>query len=252
MLKKPNICSLELHTLTFTGQGGVAFSRNARITTPDLHTLLDTHTNGAIHWRDFVPSPLAHPHCYSICYLLMLDPEEDAPADAAPRYVPYARFMGRAKLFELLGDSLYIEPRANVEEAMRTAMDELWADPDKLPESEAVLRTLKRLIKEMFPPKPLPLLERQKLAERATKAIYIHSHMDEESFDVARVMKCSIGVPEVDGSNIPTCSYNVLYREHDKRFADPEMLARMGKTQPHPLLVDDGKPPRRSLPVLKS
>ena len=31
--------------------------------------------------------------------------------------------------------------------------------------------------------------------------------------DVARIMKCSIGVPEVDGSNIPTCSYNVLYRE---------------------------------------
>src|ERR1022692_1046608 len=23
--------------------------------------------------RDFVPSPLAHPHCYSICYLLLLD-----------------------------------------------------------------------------------------------------------------------------------------------------------------------------------
>ena len=37
MLDRPHICSLELHTLTFTGQGGVGFTRNARITIPDLH-----------------------------------------------------------------------------------------------------------------------------------------------------------------------------------------------------------------------
>jgi hypothetical protein len=34
-------------------------------------------------------------------------------------------------------------------------------------------------------------------------------------------------VPEEDGSNIPTCSYNVLYREKDKRFAGADMLERM-------------------------
>ena len=51
--------------------------------------------------------------------------------------------------------------------------------------------------------------------------------MDEESFDVSRIMKCSIGVPETDGSNIPTCSYNILYREKDKRFADPAMVERI-------------------------
>src|SRR5947209_14922373 len=63
-------------------------------------------------------------------------------------------------------------------------------------------------------------------------ADYIHSHMDEENFDVARVMKCCVGVPEADGSNIPTCSYNVLYREKDRRFAAPEMLRRMEQTRP--------------------
>ena len=85
----------------------------------------------------------------------------------------------------------------------------------------------------MFPPGgAFPIAERQKIAERATKAIYIHSHMDEENFDVSRIMKCSIGVPEEDGSNIPTCSYNVLYRERDQRFADPEMIDRMAATRP--------------------
>jgi uncharacterized radical SAM superfamily Fe-S cluster-containing enzyme len=97
-----------------------------------------------------------------------------------------------------------------------------------------VLATLKRLLAQMFPSdgRTPPILERQRIAERASRAIYIHSHMDEESFDVSRIMKCCVGVPEADGTNIPTCSYNVLYREKDKRFADPKMIARMNATRP--------------------
>src|SRR4030095_8148634 len=126
VLSKPHIRSLELHTLTFTGQGGGGFQRSARITIPALHARIDHATGGRIQWRDFVPSPLAHPHCYSICYLLTLD-------DGG--YVPYTRFMGRAKLFELLSESIYIEPRERTESVLRDAIDELWANPDMLPES---------------------------------------------------------------------------------------------------------------------
>jgi uncharacterized radical SAM superfamily Fe-S cluster-containing enzyme len=243
VLSKPNICSLELHTLTFTGQGGTGFQRSARISVPDLQRIISEATARKIVWTDFVPSPLAHPHCYSICYLLMLD---------GGGYVPYARFMGRQRLFELLADSIYIQPREQVEQVLLDVIDELWSgavSPEReavLPEREAVLRTLKRLVRDMFPSDgALPLAERQKLAERASKAIYIHSHMDEESFDVSRIMKCSVGVPEVDGSNIPTCSYNVLYRERDARFADPEMLGRM-QAEPRARPVS-----ARSLPLVR-
>ena len=45
---KPHIRSLELHTLTFTGQGGVGFQRTARITIPDLHRRIDEATGGRI------------------------------------------------------------------------------------------------------------------------------------------------------------------------------------------------------------
>ncbi len=235
MLSRPNVVSLELHTLTFTGQGGVGFRRDARITIPDLHRRLEEASAGRIGPKDFVPSPLAHPHCYSICYLLLLD---------GGGYVPFTRLAGRAKLFELLQDSLYIQPRENVEEMFRQIIDDLWSDPGRVPDSEGVLRTLKRLILEMFPPggRPVPLRVRQKIAERSFKAVYIHSHMEEENFDVSRIMKCCVGVPDTDGTNIPTCSYNVLYREKDPRFADAGMLKRMSATRPTGAVALEVKP----------
>src|SRR5688572_4499983 len=121
VLQRPNVCSLEMHTLTFTGQGGAGFTRTARITTPDLHTIVNEATKGRIAPKDFVPSPVAHPHCYSISYLLMLDGEgvahQDGPAKPTltSGYVPFTRFMPRARVFELLSDSLYMQPREKVE-----------------------------------------------------------------------------------------------------------------------------------------
>jgi hypothetical protein len=236
VLSKPHIRSLELHTMTFTGQGGVGFQRTARITIPDLHRRIEEATAGRVTPRDFVPSPLAHPHCYSIAYLLMLD---------GGGYVPYSRLTSRQTVYELLQDSLYIEPREQLETVFRGIIDDLWANPDKLPEGDRVLATLKRLIKEMFPSngRVIPILERQKIAERASKAIYIHSHMDEENFDVSRIMKCCVGVPAPDGSNIPTCSYNVLYREKDPRFADARMLSRMKAPSSEALSKDSAAEP---------
>ncbi len=232
VFSKRNITSLELHTLTFTGQGGAGFTRSSRITTPDLHKRIEEHTQGKITWKDFVPSPLAHPHCYSICYVLMLD---------SGGYVPFTRIMPREDLFGLLQDSLYVEPRQKTEEVLRDAVDRLWSEGDESDESEAVLRTLKRLIEAMFPSdKTLPVRARRRLGEQAIKAIYIHSHMDEESFDTSRIVQCSIGVPLEDGGNIPTCAYNVLYRERDTRFADEAALVR----------IADGK--KRSLPIVSA
>ncbi len=214
VLEHPNIVSLELHTMCFTGQGGVDFGRQARITVPDLHRRIAESTAEQVTARDFVPSPLAHPHCYSICYLLVLD---------GGGFIPFTRLLPRSRLFELLKDSLYIEPGEKLEVAFREIIDRLWADPNELPQGAAVLKTLKRLLQEMFPPggPALSMSEQRRIAERSSKAIYIHSHMDAENFDVARIMNCCVAVPEPDGGFIPTCSYNVLYRRKDERFASP-------------------------------
>ncbi|MCA9794528.1 MAG: hypothetical protein KC910_22120, partial [Candidatus Eremiobacteraeota bacterium] len=84
---------------------------------------------------------------------------------------------------------------------------------------ERVLKALKDLICSIFPNRPLDYAEQQLIAERSAKTIYIHSHMDEENFDTDRIRQCCVGVPSADGGNVPTCSYNILYRGRDPRFA---------------------------------
>ncbi len=224
VMSRKNILSLELHTLTFTGQGGVGFQRTGRITVPDLQQLVCDASAGRVTPKDFVPSPLAHPHCYSICYLLCLEDGD---------YIPFTQLTSRATLYGLLQDSLYIEPRAKLEEVFRAIIDDLWVNPDKVEKSEQVLKAIKRLLRDLYPPgKPLDITARRRISERSVKAVYIHSHMDEETFDAAKVMKCCVAVPETDGTSTPTCAYNVIYREQDERFADDGMLKRMDETRP--------------------
>jgi hypothetical protein len=225
VLSRPNTVSLEVHTMCFTGQGGGDFSRTSRITIPDIHDIIDQATQGEIQSQDFVPSPLAHPQCYSICYLLMLDNDQG--------YVPFARLMGRDGLYNLLNESLYIEPRDKFEQTFLELIDTLWANPDLVPKSELVLATLKRMINALFPSDgpALSIDQRRHIAEKTVKAIYIHSHMDEDNFDTSRLMKCCVGVPYPDGTSIPTCAYNVLYRKRDTRFADPYTTAQMDRSR---------------------
>ena len=50
------------------------------------------------------------------------------------------------------------------------------------------------------------------------KAVYIHSHMDEETFDTERAVECCDSNCYPDGTTIPVCNYNVLYREKEVHF----------------------------------
>ena len=209
-LERENIRSLEIHTMTFTGQGGTGFDARSRITPPDVLRAIEASTEGRIRMDDFVPSPCAHPLCYQTCYLL----ETNSGA-----HVPFARFMTKENIRELLTDNLYIEPGEKMERVLQGVIGDLWAMEIPSDTATEVLATLKRLIQDLFPSRPLPYAEQQILAERASKAIYLHSHMDEGNFDTDRIRQCCVGVPSADGGNVPTCSYNILYRARDARFS---------------------------------
>ena len=220
-LRTSCVRSLELHTLTFTGQGGVHFDRGARLGTYDVLAALEAQTGGRLRIDDFVSSPAAHPLCYLVTYLLRL------PDD---RWLPFPRFMDRADLRALLGRALYLEPTAEMEATLGDVINRLWAGAIDCQDRDDVLAALRALGDRVFAPGLSPE-ERLREAERRTKAIYVHAHMDEETFDTDRVRQCPVGVREPDGSNIPSCSYNVLYRERDHRFRE----------RPEPPLISLGR-----------
>lgn len=205
-LERDCLRSLEIHTMTFTGQGGRGFEPATRITVPDVLKQIEATTGGQIRLSDFVPSPCAHPMCYQTCYLLQVEPG---------RWLPFTRFMSKSQIRELLTGNLYMEPGETLERVLQDVINELWAGEPE-PDTEAVLGALKRTLKELS---GVPYPEQQRIAERTAKTIYLHSHMDDESFDTDRIRQCCVGVPSADGGNIPTCSYNILYRGRDPRFS---------------------------------
>jgi uncharacterized radical SAM superfamily Fe-S cluster-containing enzyme len=207
--RKPNVRHIEVHTMTFTGQSGVTFPRSGRISLFEVLERIEQTTGGLLRVDDFIPSPCAHPLCYQIAYLLV-DPDGGAP-------IPFTRFMTREELFDALADRLYLEPTPKLEAAVRDAIDRLWAFGGE--DSERTLRLLKQLLALMFPSdRSLSAAEALRVAESAVKAVYLHSHMDEETFDTERAADCCDSNCYADGTTIPVCNYNVLYREKEQHF----------------------------------
>jgi uncharacterized radical SAM superfamily Fe-S cluster-containing enzyme len=208
-LKTPCVRHVEVHTITFTGQGGTSFSREGRISMVEVLDQIAATTQGLLRREDFVPSPCAHPLCYQVAYLL-LDPEGGPP-------IPFSRFMSREALYDCLSERLYIEPSRKLERTMLDAIDRLWASDDG--DGERTIRILKQLLGRLFPrDRAMTQREALRVSELASKAVYVHSHMDEETFDTERIVACCDSNCYPDGSTIPVCAYNVLYRDKEEHF----------------------------------
>jgi uncharacterized radical SAM superfamily Fe-S cluster-containing enzyme len=201
-LARPCVRHVEVHTMTYTGQSGSTFQgdqRTGRISMYEVLERIAETTGGLLRPDDFVSSPCAHPLCYQIAYLL-IDPQGGAP-------IPFTRFMPAAELHAALSDRLYLEPTAKLEESIATAIDRLWIDDDH-PESARALRLLRGLLDDYT----------LAACERAIKAVYVHSHMDEETFDTERAVDCCDSNCYADGRTVPVCNYNVLYRDKEANF----------------------------------
>ncbi|MDB4964258.1 MAG: MoaA/NifB/PqqE family protein [Myxococcales bacterium] len=208
-LARSNVRHVEVHTMTFTGQSGATFQRSGRISMFEVLEEIEKTTAGLLRPTDFVTSPCAHPLCYQIAYLL-LDPDGGPP-------IPFTRFMPARELHDALSERLYLEPSPRLEESLKQAIDRLWVEDD--PESARTLRLLRYMLDTMFPSDhPLTHEQAIRAGERAIKAVYVHSHMDEETFDVERAVDCCDSNCYADGSTIPVCNYNVLYREKEAKF----------------------------------
>lgn len=237
LIERPNIRHLEVHTITYTGQGGSSFPKEGRISIREVLQRIEETTDGLLRVDDFVPSPCAHPLCYQIAYLLV-DPDGGPP-------VPFTRFMSRAELTECLADRLYLEPSARLERTLQQAINRLWSEGQGEAEtdSERVLGLLSGLLRRMFPAgKSISRAEALRVGELASKAIYVHSHMDEDTFDVERAMQCCDSGCYPDGSTVPVCNLNVLYKATQPGFnAEPRAWGRREGGRKAPLETRAGR-----------
>lgn len=205
-LARDFVRSLTIQTMTYTGQGGGAFLPRKHIPIDGVERRIEEATDGAIRRSHFVPLPTAHPLCYGVAYLML---------DGAGRPHSFSELLGRHGIAAHLTQGYLLHPSERLETELRDAIDRLWSEggaPD-------LLRALKDMLRTLYPKgESLSVHERQRRAERAVKTIYVHAHMDEDTYEVGRAMRCPDQVP-VDASRlIGACNYNLFYRKGDARF----------------------------------
>lgn len=206
MQNNDHILSLTVQTMTYTGQGGGGFARTRHLPVDEAARIICGQSDGRIAFNDFVTRPSAHPLCYLICYMLKTDES----------LLPFARFARREDIERLIADS-YLIRAGREHDFFKQVIDELYAQD--LTEHLAKLR---RLVEELYPAgRPLTEFDRQRVAESAVRTIYVHAHMDEDTFDCSRAMMCPDLVPAEPGRLIPACTYNLFYRMKDERFFVP-------------------------------
>jgi len=203
MRENDNILSLTVQTMTYTGRGGGRFPDRRHVPVDEATRLVCEHSGGELTPADFSPRPSAHPLCYAVSYLLKDD----------GRFVPFARLAPREKVEEFLGDS-YLARLEKREDLIRETIDGLYARGET-----AHLKIFRALTEKLFPRSGvLDAFARQRLAEESVRTVYIHAHMDEDTFDCSRAMLCPDLVPAEPGRLIPACTYNLFYRMRDERF----------------------------------
>jgi hypothetical protein len=139
--------------------------------------------------------------------------------DGGGSYVPLARTIAPAVLGKILESGYLPQPGGTFVAAANRAITELWARPDRSPDDDRFLKIARKVLDETYPAGvTLTAHQRQARAERHIKTIYVHAHMDEDTFDVDRARRCGDLVPDRPGSLIPACTYNLFYRQKDERY----------------------------------
>ncbi|MEW6363902.1 MAG: radical SAM protein [Acidobacteriota bacterium] len=206
LLERSFIRSLTIQTMTYTGRGGGTFRPREHIPVDGVTRRVEEASGGRIRQRDFLPLPSAHPLCYSVAYFV---------ADGRGGARSLLGVLDRSLLERHLTRGYLLDAGAELEEALRLAIDRVWSEGD----DPGLLKTMKDVLGRVFPPgETLDRHERQRRAEQAVKTVYVHSHMDEDTYEIGRAMRCPDQVP-VDGEKlIGACNYNLFYRQNDERF----------------------------------
>ena len=205
LMERDNVLSLLIQPVAHTGHGGGKFPHDPmnRLTIPGVIKAIDEQTNGMVAREDFIPLPCSHPLCVSLTYLLKLD-------DGS--YLPFPRFIDMEKHIALFATTATLEANDQTEGTLKDVICDLWSTAGEIPDSDKVVKALRRALLEMFPQKNMSTDQIRRITERQAKTIFIHHYMDRHDFDLERLMKCCHHYPQIDGRIMPACGFNMFHR----------------------------------------
>jgi hypothetical protein len=208
---RPAVRSLCIQTMTYTGQGGGAFGPRRHLPLDGVARRVEQASGGQLRQADFLPLPTAHPLCYAVSYLLL---------DDAGGVHSFAEAVGREALAAHLADGYLPHPTDELGAHLRLAVERRWSDGER----PALQLAVKDLLEHLYPPgETLTVHQRQRRAEQRVKTVVLHAHMDEDTYELGRAVRCPDQVPVLAGDGgprrlVPACNYNLFYRQRDERF----------------------------------
>jgi uncharacterized radical SAM superfamily Fe-S cluster-containing enzyme len=201
---QPHIVSLMIQPLAFTGRAQPLANTVSRLTIPDIVKRLDAAHVQSVRANDFLPLPCSHPLCFTLAFYLMLD---------GGGVVSLNRLVEADKWLDSLANRTVFGLDVEEQDRMREMVYDIWSGPAGLaPDSESVMRTLRRALDEMAA-EHFDARRAFAITERRVKSIFIHAFQDADTFDLARVRRCCNAYPQPDGTLKPACIHNVLGRK---------------------------------------
>jgi uncharacterized radical SAM superfamily Fe-S cluster-containing enzyme len=174
------------------------------ITIPEVVERLAESSRGVLRAQDFTPLPCSHPSCFALTYLLRT---------SAGALVPLPSLVDADRYLDVIANQALLGTDRETLLAVRDALYTLWSSDGIVPNREAVLGTVKRILVDLnaLGPEADPRAVLA-LGTRHVKSIFIHQFMDRTTFDLSRAAKCCNHYPQVDGRLLPACVRNVRPR----------------------------------------
>ena len=203
-LPRKFVCGITIQNMAYTGFYGSRFSPRRHSTLEEVE--LGLAERGGFATADFFAHGSYHPLCYSTAYFIV-DGE---------RRVPFTRLADKEVLTAATEGSFLMRHTPELEMRFRKGIDALWVAGSTREEMVMLKKFIARFEKGDA--------RQPGFLHEMVKTVTIHAHMDEDNFDLARVALCGDLVPDDEnGTMIPACSYNLLYRQKDPRFwVEPE------------------------------
>ncbi len=206
VLENDFVRSLTIQTMTYTGQGGGGFFPRNHLSVDGVERRIQQASRERIKMNHFMPLPTAHPLCYGVCYLLQ---------DNQGTVHPFTDLVDKEILYRHLGDGYLLRPSYELESEIKKSIDRIWSQAG----SSSLLSAIKEMLNRVYPRgETLSVSQRQQRAEKMLKTIYVHAHMDEDTYEIGRAMRCPDQVPVESKKLIGACNYNLFHRMHDQRF----------------------------------